>query len=142
MATCNPTSLLKATNTKQTETRDRILKKILNSARPITANDLHKSVSAKSSVDLATVYRTLKVFSEKGLIRQLHIDGDTIYYEKACEHNPLHAHFYCDECREVECLNPFGFSESASFINMAKGKNIRSVELVIKGRCEKCANQF
>ncbi|ADD69242.1 ferric uptake regulator, Fur family [Denitrovibrio acetiphilus DSM 12809] len=138
MDKCSTTELLKATKTKMTDARSKILNILLESETPLTANELHIAVSDSSSIDLATVYRALKVFVEKGLARALHIDGETIYYEKACEHNPLHAHFHCEVCGAVECLNPFGFDESSAFMKMAKDKEISSVELVIKGRCSKC----
>lgn len=139
MDKCSTERLLKTTNTKMTAPRSRLLTLILDSTSPVTANDLHEAVSADSHIDLATVYRTLKVFAEKGLVRAVNIDGDTTYYEKSCVHNPLHAHFYCVECGKVECLDPYGFDESAAFLKMAKNKNITSVELVLKGRCSKCA---
>lgn len=104
----------------------------------MTANDLHLKLSKDINSDLATVYRSLKLFTEKGLARAINPDGDRVYYEKSCVHNPLHAHFYCENCGDIECLNPFGFNESASFLNMAKGREINSVELIIKGRCGKC----
>jgi len=140
MEKCVATELLKSTNTKMTEARSRILDLILDSNSPQTANDLHKQLSDDTSIDLATVYRALKIFNEKGLVRTIHIDGDTAYYEKSCRHNPLHAHFLCESCGAVECLNPFGFDESSAFIRMAQGKEISKVELVIKGRCAKCAS--
>lgn len=139
MDRCSTEQLLKSTNTKMTEARSRILNLLLDAGSPVSANRLHEALSKDTSIDLATVYRALKVFNEKGLVRAVHIDNDTVYYEKSCRHNPLHAHFYCESCGRVECLDPFGFDESAAFIKLAKGKNINSVELVLKGRCSKCA---
>lgn len=140
MEKCIATDLLKSTNTKLTDARSKILDLILMSKSPQTANDLHKKLSDDNSLDLATVYRALKVFNEKGLVRTIHIDGDTAYYEKSCKHNPLHAHFHCESCGTVECLDPFGFDESSAFIRMAEGKEISKVELVIKGRCQECVS--
>ena len=137
MEKCSTVKLLKNSNTKMTAARTKLLDLILDSKAPQTANGLHKKI--KNETDLATVYRSLKVFAEKGLVRAINLDGDTVYYEKACEHNPLHAHFYCEDCGDVECLDPFGFEESSAFIRMAKNKQINSVELIIKGRCSRCA---
>lgn len=139
MDKCSTEKLLKTTKTKMTGARSRILDALLESRAPINANQLHSILPKDSSIDLATVYRALKVFTEKGLARAVHIDGDTVYYEKACEHNPLHAHFYCTSCGKVECLDPFGFDESAAFIRMARDKYIERVELVLRGRCRECA---
>lgn len=139
MDKCSTEKLLKNTNTKMTSARSRLLDIILDSSTPLTANRLHEKLTESIKSDLATVYRALKIFTEKGIVRAINLDGDTVYYEKACEHNPLHAHFYCESCGKVECLDPFGFDETASFLKMAKNKDINSVELILKGRCNKCA---
>jgi len=139
MDICSTEKLLKTTNTKMTSARTCLLDIILVSKTPLTANSLHEKLSEQVKTDLATVYRALKVFTEKGLVRAINLDGDTVYYEKSCEHNPLHAHFYCEGCGDIECLDPFGFDESASFIKMAKDKDINSVELILRGRCQSCS---
>jgi Fur family ferric uptake transcriptional regulator len=136
MERCNAEKLLEKSKTKKTESRQRILNFILDSKAPISANKLHKAIGG--NIDLATVYRSLKTFTDKGLVRTIRTDDDRIYYEKSCEHNPLHAHFYCESCGNVECLKPFGFEESSLFMSMAKERDVRGVELVIKGRCKTC----
>ncbi|PLX71334.1 MAG: hypothetical protein C0602_01645 [Denitrovibrio sp.] len=139
MEKCSTEKLLKNTKTKMTSARSSLLNIILENSSPETATSLHKKLSKETRIDLATVYRTLKIFNQKGLIRAINLDGEKIYYEKSCEHNPLHAHFYCEKCGDVECLNPFGFDESTSFVKMADKKEINSVELILRGRCEKCS---
>lgn len=139
MEKCKADNLLKNTNTVKTEARESILRLILDSDAPVTANDLHLRL-IDTGVDLATVYRALKLFTEKGLVRAVHAEGGHVFYEKSCEHNPPHAHFYCESCGKLECMKPFGFDESSAFIKMAKDRDIRSVELILKGRCEICVS--
>ncbi|TCK62117.1 Fur family transcriptional regulator [Seleniivibrio woodruffii] len=139
MEKCKADSLLKTTNTVRTEARETILRMILESDRPLSANELH-SVVRDRGIDLATVYRALKLFTEKGLVRPVHTDGGLSFYEKSCEHNPPHPHFVCEGCGQIECLKPYGFDESALFMKMGRQKEVRSVELVLKGWCETCGN--
>jgi len=138
MEKCKADNLLKTTNTVKTEAREEILRVMLDSERPLTANDLHLRVK-ELGIDLATVYRALKLFTEKGLVRPVNADGSHIFYEKACEHNPPHPHFFCSECGKLECMPPYGFEETLCFTKMAKNRDISSVELIIKGRCVECA---
>ncbi|MGE4318876.1 MAG: Fur family transcriptional regulator [Deferribacterales bacterium] len=137
MEKCKADNLLKVTNTVKTESREELLRLILDSESPMTASDLHNMVKDKGT-DLATVYRALKVFTEKGLVRTVHAEGSQVFYEKSCEHNPPHPHFFCESCGKLECMKPYGFDESALFMRLAKDRDVRSVELVMKGRCTVC----
>lgn len=139
MEKCKADRLLKNTKTVITEARESILKAILDSEHPVSASNLHLMLSGRE-IDLATVYRALKVFMEKGLVRAVHAEGGQVFYEKSCEHNPPHAHFYCESCGRLECMKPFGFDESAVFLKLARDKDVKSVELILKGRCELCVS--
>jgi len=138
MERCDTRKILEKINAKKTEAREKILDVILSAEVPFTANELHLMLADRSNIDLATVYRTLKKFADKNVVRTFSIEGDMVYYEKSCEHNPLHAHFFCEKCRKVECLKPYVFSEKASFMSMASDKEIKSVDLILKGRCSRC----
>lgn len=138
MEKCEADELLKDTKVIKTEARENILRLILLSDSPLTAYDLHQMVR-QSGTDLATVYRVLKVFVDKGIVRTVHADSSHVFYEKSCEHNPLHPHFYCEQCGRLECLSPYGFNESVKLMAMAKDRDVRSVEIIFKGRCSECA---
>lgn len=138
MDKCSAQKLLKVSKTKITDARSKILDTLLDCKTPVSAGQLHSMLPESAQTDLATVYRTLKTLCDKGIARAVSIDGDTVYYEKSCVHNPLHAHFFCESCKKVECLHPFGFDESAAFFNMAEGNAVKSVELLLKGRCREC----
>lgn len=138
MEQCDADELLKDTKVIKTEARENILRIILSSERPLTANELHLMVRG-TGTDLATVYRVLKVFVDKGIARTVHADSSHVFYERSCEHNPLHPHFYCEKCGRLECLSPYGFDESVKLMSMAKGRDVHSVEIIFKGRCDKCA---
>jgi Fe2+ or Zn2+ uptake regulation protein len=113
---------------------------ILGSDRPYSAKDLHDMASEKGNIDLVTVYRVVSLLLENGLIREIKGDSGTAYYEKACEHNPVHPHFHCGECGKVYCLEPLTFEEGLILGRVGKNFRIRSVSLDIKGVCEKCVS--
>jgi len=80
-----------------------------------------------------TVYNTLKLLEENGIIRSLLIDEKNIRYDaNLCPH----AHFKCKKCGSVSDvnLNPFDPKEvekQNSFI-------ITSSEIHLQGYCENC----
>lgn len=131
--------MLKAKRLKVTEKREKVLELILASERPKTARDLHEAASLHGNIDLVTVYRVLSLLLEKGIIREIVGESGTSFYEKACEHNPVHPHFHCGECGKVYCLEPLTFEEGLILGRVGKGFRIASVSLDIKGVCDKCA---
>ena len=56
-----------------------------------------------ASVSKATVYNTLNLFAEKGLLRQLTIDPNRIYYDSNITD---HYHFYNEDTGELRDLDP------------------------------------
>lgn len=139
MGICIAKDMLKAKRLKVTEKREKVLELILASERPKTARDLHEAASLHGNIDLVTVYRVLSLLLEKGIIREIVGESGTSFYEKACEHNPVHPHFHCGECGKVYCLEPLTFEEGLILGRVGKGFRIASVSLDIKGVCDKCA---
>jgi Fur family iron response transcriptional regulator len=65
-----------------------------NAGRHVTAGTLHaEAVSAGMQLSLATVYNTLNVFTDAGLLRRIGIDGSKSFFDT----NPAgHHHFFVD----------------------------------------------
>jgi Fur family iron response transcriptional regulator len=65
-----------------------------NAGRHVTASTLHaEAASAGMQLSLATVYNTLNVFTDAGLLRRIGIDGSKSFFDT----NPTgHHHFFVD----------------------------------------------
>ncbi len=85
---------------------------------------------AGSSVSKATVYNTLNLFGEKGLVRELCIDPRRRYYDSRTS---LHHHFYNVDTGELTDINQerVSFSELP---DLPEGTVGDSVEVMIKVR--------
>jgi len=84
-------------------------------------------------VGMVTVYRTLDLLSEIGLVRRLDL-GDGPRYELAEDH---HHHMICESCGDVsefeECpLDP------ARLLPESPGFQVRSHSVEVYGRCAAC----
>lgn len=72
----------------------------------LASTDKHPSVETiyqsleKSfpSLSLATVYKTLNTFKDKGLVQELNVGEDSFRYDANCN---THPHFLCYKCEEV-----------------------------------------
>lgn len=63
-------------------------------ARHVTAETLHaEAMAADAGVSLATVYNTLRAFTDAGLVRQLVVDGGSVYFDT----NTAPHHHFLDE---------------------------------------------
>lgn len=123
---------------KNTPKKATLLGVLKESAMPITATDLHLICKKTISLDVATVYRTLQQFKEKGMVREFLGNDGIIQYEYIGEQAKAHPHFQCEKCHGVVCLGELSFEDALYFSNMAKNHQIRSINVTLSGVCESC----
>lgn len=91
---------LKKNGYRITKPRQEIIK-VLKSY-PLTVSDIHHLLTRKNiRIDLASVYRTLELFVELGIVRRIEIGGDKNRYELSDEENHHH-HLVCNNCGTIE----------------------------------------
>jgi len=87
-----------------TRQRQVLLELIDESGKHLDAEQLYQLAKQKDAkINRVTVYRTLKMLKESGLVDQLdlmHFDGDQHYYETRMKQE--HAHVVCLRCGKVE----------------------------------------
>lgn len=67
--------------------------------RHVTAETLYDAVrGTDEKVSLATVYNTLRAFSDAGLMREVHVNGGRSYFDTDTSN---HAHFYWEDTGEL-----------------------------------------
>jgi len=92
---------IQAAGLRRTGQRDLILEIFLSTEEHLTSEDLHNLVHKKDpTVGLTTVYRTLKLFTEAGLAREVGFGDGKTYYEHHYNHEH-HDHMICTECGKV-----------------------------------------
>ncbi len=80
---------------RPTQQRVEIASHLLAKSQHMSADQVLKSVnSRKNMVSKATVYNTLKLFAEKGLIRQVIIEPSKVFYDSNTE---THHHIYNED---------------------------------------------
>lgn len=129
--------LLKEHAISITKNKVMILEHLLEQKHPICANELHKLLQKKCSVNLATIYRTLAGFKEKGLAKELQLDNNQSFFELNIS-KELHPHFKCEACCRIFCLDKLEFDDTIVLSNLAKNKVIKNIELTYSGICENC----
>lgn len=88
-----------------------------------------------SAVNASTVYRTLEVLEELGLVRHAHLSDRAPTYHSTRGHE--HFHLVCRGCRKVISVDA---AEAAPFVAVleAKGFSPDLGHLAVFGRCTAC----
>ena len=95
-------NLLEKYSIRKTYPRRKIAKIISSlDIRHFSAEDILKGIKQNNhKVSRATTYRTVKLFSQKGLLRLIELDRDFQMYELATD-NDHHDHLYCVNCGKI-----------------------------------------
>ncbi len=122
---------LRAHGINPTQQRLTIAGKLFAKHQHVTADQIHESVKpGQSYVSKATVYNTLGLFVEKGLLREIFVDSSRTFYDSNIQ---PHHHFYNVDTGDLidinEHLNPF-FVES----DLPQGTILEDVDIVIRVR--------
>ena len=121
-----------------TNGRRKILDLFLRHEGALSHGDIEKKVEGK--FDRVTVYRTLQVFLEKGLIHTIPSSDNAIRYalcREQCregQHRDDHVHFVCRICGNTICLEEV----SVPAIRLPRGYLATQVEMVVSGTCRSC----
>ena len=115
-----------------------IVSAIENSEAHISAEEVYAQVVAKyPHVNISTVYRTLELLKELGLVTETNFGEGRVRYHPAGKGH--HHHLVCTECGKVIDLDE---SMLSSLQGMLLGKYKFSADLkhlAIFGRCAKCS---
>jgi Fur family ferric uptake transcriptional regulator len=118
---------------RPTRQRRAVLSVIESERRAFTAADVHDAARAvEPSLGLATVYRTLELLRDEGLVRPLR---DATYVRCRPGH---HHHLVCVACGAVEETELCG-APSPAVLKRRHGFRAETHELDVYGVCARCA---
>lgn len=128
-------ALLKKNNSSLTKPR-KIVFDLLLDQEPQTMQVLAKR--AAGEVDRATIYRTIELFEQLGIVHRLNI-GWKYKIELSDVFLGHHHHFYCTNCHRTYNLAPSSMLETMIDSVAAKeGFAPRGHQLEITGLCSSC----
>ena len=133
-------NILNEKGVKPTSNRLLILKELVKASHPLSLADLE--VLLGFSMDKASIFRVLELFSEKDVVHVIEDGSRSLKYE-LCHGNSNHSiydqhvHFYCENCKELYCFE----SINVPFIKLPEKFHPHSVNYMIKGICPKCNKQ-
>lgn len=130
--------ILRKKKLRVTPFRKEVLDIFLNNEHAISIQDIEEALE---DFDRITLYRTIKSFTNKGVIHEIVMPGDVrklALCDGVCDHDSGlhehdHIHFQCRICEEIYCVevDHFPKMEVPGFI-------IEEQEIQAKGICNKC----
>jgi Fur family iron response transcriptional regulator len=123
--------ILERHGVRPTAQRLQVAEVLLSAPQHLTAEQILVSLRRSSGrVSKATLYNTLKLFVERGLARQIHLDPDRCVYDSTMA---PHHHFQVVETGEMIDIEP-GDISFARMPPLPAGTEIASVDVVIRLR--------
>lgn len=111
----------------------------------LTVEEIYELVRKKNpDIGLATVYRTIQLFSDLHLIDKLNLDDRQVRYEisKKGQDKDVHHHHHliCLECEQIISFEDDLLDNLEDTIEKTKGFIVKDHEVNLYGYCRKCLN--
>jgi len=123
---------------KLTEPRRVLIRHIFDSHKHFDADELVADLrEASRKVSRSTVYRTLRLLVEAGLLRELRLTNRTAY-----EHDygyPSHDHLHCTECNRIVEFNNDEIRRVREAVSLEHGFRPNGHRFMITGTCSSCS---
>ena len=130
--------MLKSHGLKYTRLRAALLKVFIDYSFALSQTDLKELTTLDA--DRVTLYRTLKIFEENGIIHQV-IDSESVVKYASCadtcsehQHYDTHIHFKCNSCEHTYCLN----EKNIPIVSLPEGYFSTHSSMLIEGICRSC----
>jgi len=129
--------LLRERGQRATSQRVVMHRLLRDSARHVTAEVLLAEASEKlPGVSLPTVYSTLELFEQLGIVRRVNGGGGTLLWDTRVD---THHHMVCRNCGRIEDMETPLDLERARRSAARSGFQPDRAEVVVSGLCASCA---
>lgn len=146
-AMANPAVALHEAGYKFTHQRQSVLDVLKDSHDHPTAEDIYTRLRSRGEgVAMGTVYRTVELLEEIGLVRKISL-GDRNRYElvKSPSHVKHHYHLVCEKCgsitdisEDILAAHAKSIEELAAEVGEVSGFHISGHQFRISGVCRDC----
>ena len=126
--------LLRAHHVQPTAQRVEIARLILGEPQHCSADQILAAIQARGArVSKATVYNTLNLFCERGLLRTVDVDPERQFYDSRIE---PHHHFFNVDTGELTDIPPEQVNLTVA-ADLPEGTEQAGVEVLVRVRCQR-----
>jgi Fur family transcriptional regulator, ferric uptake regulator len=128
--------VLRNSKLKATPLRLAVLALLSKKNSPLTAEEIGAGLK-QVDFDRASLFRTLKTFSQTGLLNMVDLGEGYYRYERNCDLHHHHHHIICTQCKRIEIV-PFCIPESFKKFLHSKGYKNITHRMDFSGTCRRC----
>lgn len=122
---------------RMTSQRQAIIESVFSTTEHFTAEQLLEWSRARdASVSRATVYRTLPLLTESGLVKEMDFGKDHKFYDPNYAEHPHHNHIVCSDCQKIVEFESDRIEQLENEITSKLGFSVQSHKLQITANCE------
>lgn len=130
--------LITAHGGRVTRTRVAVVETLQASDHPLSHDEVGAALAAAGIAhDRVTLYRALDWLVEQGIARRI-AGGERAWRFEIGRDDHRHAHFHCDRCGQIVCLEALPAASAAA---LPAGFQLDRAELVLHGACADCGRQ-
>src|SRR5258708_39886432 len=130
-------SFLATKNLRVTAQRQAIVDTVFGTDQHFTADQLLEwSRRGDKSVSRATVYRTLPLLTESGLVREMDFGKDYKFYDPNYAAHPHHNHIICQDCDKIVEFESEKIEKLENEISHRLGFAVKAHRLQITATCD------
>jgi Fur family transcriptional regulator, ferric uptake regulator len=127
---------------RRTRGRAHILAALINARHALTHTEIEAVLPPDVVLDRVTLYRILEWLNEHNMVHRVAgadravrfaFTGDNSSVASQAE---MHAHFQCDTCGRVVCLN----TVHTQLPKLENGFSARKADVLVHGQCDQCGN--
>ncbi|MCB9230863.1 MAG: transcriptional repressor [Bacteroidia bacterium] len=133
--------ILASNKIRHTSIREEVLGEFLGKDYAMSQPDLEKALGNQH--DRVTIYRTLSLFLDKGILHKVLDDAGAMKFAlcpETCsehDHDHEHVHFKCTICGQTECFERM----EVPHFTMPPGYAMQEANLLIRGTCPRCGGK-
>jgi Fur family transcriptional regulator, ferric uptake regulator len=128
---------LEQKNLRITAQRQAIIETVFSTDQHFTADQLLEwSRQRDKSVSRATVYRTLPLLTESGLVREMDFGKDYKFYDPNYADHPNHNHIICQDCERIVEFESDKIDKIEDEITHRLGFSVKTQRLQITATCD------
>ncbi len=130
-------TFLEQKNLRLTTQRQAIVDTVFSTDKHFTAEQLLDwSRQRDKSVSRATVYRTLPLLTESGLVHEMDFGKDYKFYDPNYAEHPHHNHIICQDCEKIVEFESDKIEKLEDEISHKLGFSVKSQRVQITGTCD------
>jgi Fur family ferric uptake transcriptional regulator len=134
-------TLLKEAGYRLTKPRQAISRVLLSTQTPLSIEEIHSRLDDRS-INRVSIYRTIQLLCDLGVVRRLQFHEGFARYELADTFGSHHHHFVCNVCGKVEDIDACPLATTEQIIIRRTQSRITSHSLEFYGVCGTCAQSL